>query len=457
MGGAIFVNRRPYPQSTDRRTRTPANALRLGTWAPQFIAALTDAAAAAASVDVSADAATADETAVALAPYHAVPAPTAVPATSTGLTSPPQPSPPPPPVLVTLPYPRDLRVLAGQTARLLPVMASINANCAAVVTWLTGKMPPARPVGWEHGTQRMNGGYSGWRGGHPGVGDAASSTGHPSGYLYPLSNLHWAARPCWADAFAALRQPAAVSSTPAQPHALRTDPHAFSASLPSSSSPVVSSVADGIIDRGGGFPSSANSSNGNAIIPHSPSDDAPMASSSVGDGGEKRGMPTSRVGCGGRGIGSMVTFELSGTWWEGAATPASSSSSSRSDGPFASTGAASTSTPANGEEGEGEEAHHQLAQRRLEAFYDACGLIDAVPASTTTYATNGAPSTAAIVGNGASYKGGSSDHVDSSDSSSAFSSGRGIIKGPSFGLTFTVLTPFMYLAHYDLVRTHAGK
>lgn len=32
-----------------------------------------------------------------------------------------------------------------------------------------------------------------------------------------------------------------------------------------------------------------------------------------------------------------------------------------------------------------------------------------------------------------------------------------VSKGPSFGLTFTILCPFMYLAHYDLVSTRQGR
>jgi len=32
-----------------------------------------------------------------------------------------------------------------------------------------------------------------------------------------------------------------------------------------------------------------------------------------------------------------------------------------------------------------------------------------------------------------------------------------IVKGPSFGVNFTLLCPFMYLAHYDLVSTPAGR
>jgi cystathionine gamma-synthase len=30
-------------------------------------------------------------------------------------------------------------------------------------------------------------------------------------------------------------------------------------------------------------------------------------------------------------------------------------------------------------------------------------------------------------------------------------------KGPSFGMTTTLICPFMYLAHYDLVTTPAGR
>ncbi|MCB1308347.1 MAG: PLP-dependent transferase, partial [Leptospiraceae bacterium] len=30
-------------------------------------------------------------------------------------------------------------------------------------------------------------------------------------------------------------------------------------------------------------------------------------------------------------------------------------------------------------------------------------------------------------------------------------------KGPSFGLDFTLVCPFMYLAHYDLVSTESGR
>jgi cystathionine gamma-synthase len=30
-------------------------------------------------------------------------------------------------------------------------------------------------------------------------------------------------------------------------------------------------------------------------------------------------------------------------------------------------------------------------------------------------------------------------------------------KGPSFGMTTTLVCPFMYLAHYDLVTTEAGR
>jgi len=32
-----------------------------------------------------------------------------------------------------------------------------------------------------------------------------------------------------------------------------------------------------------------------------------------------------------------------------------------------------------------------------------------------------------------------------------------IVKGPSFGVNFTLLCPFMYLAHYDLVSTPSGR
>jgi cystathionine gamma-synthase len=32
-----------------------------------------------------------------------------------------------------------------------------------------------------------------------------------------------------------------------------------------------------------------------------------------------------------------------------------------------------------------------------------------------------------------------------------------VVKGPSFGVNFTLLSPFMYLAHYDLVSTAAGR
>jgi cystathionine gamma-synthase len=32
-----------------------------------------------------------------------------------------------------------------------------------------------------------------------------------------------------------------------------------------------------------------------------------------------------------------------------------------------------------------------------------------------------------------------------------------VIKGPSFGVRFTLLCPFMYLAHYDLVTTAPGR
>jgi cystathionine gamma-synthase len=32
-----------------------------------------------------------------------------------------------------------------------------------------------------------------------------------------------------------------------------------------------------------------------------------------------------------------------------------------------------------------------------------------------------------------------------------------VVKGPSFGVNFTLLCPFMYLAHYDLVSTPAGR
>jgi cystathionine gamma-synthase len=32
-----------------------------------------------------------------------------------------------------------------------------------------------------------------------------------------------------------------------------------------------------------------------------------------------------------------------------------------------------------------------------------------------------------------------------------------VVKGPSFGVNFTLLCPFMYLAHYDLVSTAAGR
>ena len=34
---------------------------------------------------------------------------------------------------------------------------------------------------------------------------------------------------------------------------------------------------------------------------------------------------------------------------------------------------------------------------------------------------------------------------------------RGIVKGPSFGAVFTIMTPFVYLAHYDAVRTREGR
>jgi cystathionine gamma-synthase len=32
-----------------------------------------------------------------------------------------------------------------------------------------------------------------------------------------------------------------------------------------------------------------------------------------------------------------------------------------------------------------------------------------------------------------------------------------VLKGPSFGTRFTLLSPFMYLAHYDLVAEAAGR
>ncbi|HMW60551.1 MAG TPA: PLP-dependent transferase, partial [Leptospiraceae bacterium] len=32
-----------------------------------------------------------------------------------------------------------------------------------------------------------------------------------------------------------------------------------------------------------------------------------------------------------------------------------------------------------------------------------------------------------------------------------------VAKGPSFGSVFTILCPFMYLAHYDLVQSEAGR
>jgi cystathionine gamma-synthase len=32
-----------------------------------------------------------------------------------------------------------------------------------------------------------------------------------------------------------------------------------------------------------------------------------------------------------------------------------------------------------------------------------------------------------------------------------------VVKGPSFGVNFTLLCPFMYLAHYDLVSTPEGR
>jgi cystathionine gamma-synthase len=32
-----------------------------------------------------------------------------------------------------------------------------------------------------------------------------------------------------------------------------------------------------------------------------------------------------------------------------------------------------------------------------------------------------------------------------------------LMKGPSFGVRFTLLCPFMYLAHYDLVTTAQGR
>jgi cystathionine gamma-synthase len=32
-----------------------------------------------------------------------------------------------------------------------------------------------------------------------------------------------------------------------------------------------------------------------------------------------------------------------------------------------------------------------------------------------------------------------------------------VVKGPSFGTTFTMACPFMYLAHYDLVRSPDGR
>ena len=32
-----------------------------------------------------------------------------------------------------------------------------------------------------------------------------------------------------------------------------------------------------------------------------------------------------------------------------------------------------------------------------------------------------------------------------------------VVKGPSFGVNFTLLCPFMYLAHYDLVTSPEGR
>jgi len=32
-----------------------------------------------------------------------------------------------------------------------------------------------------------------------------------------------------------------------------------------------------------------------------------------------------------------------------------------------------------------------------------------------------------------------------------------VMKGPSFGARFTLLCPFMYLAHYDLVTSDEGR
>ena len=32
-----------------------------------------------------------------------------------------------------------------------------------------------------------------------------------------------------------------------------------------------------------------------------------------------------------------------------------------------------------------------------------------------------------------------------------------LAKGPSFGALFSILCPFIYLAHYDLVATRAGR
>jgi cystathionine gamma-synthase len=39
----------------------------------------------------------------------------------------------------------------------------------------------------------------------------------------------------------------------------------------------------------------------------------------------------------------------------------------------------------------------------------------------------------------------------------AFYDGLGIAKGPSFGCRFTIMSPFVYLAHYQLVRCAAGR